>query len=215
MNPNLKNINHFVVLMLENRSFDHLLGGLKSSNPEIEGLAGTESCPDPNGAQGASVKVAPATAFAMSFDPGHEFEDVQMQLYGVNPNKPGTPDSTVDPARMNGFVASAFTAANAAGVPDDRKRVMEYFAPSSLSVLTALAQEFAVFNFWYSSLPGPTWPNRFFAHAATFGRADRLACNRGDSGRLLVREQYDLRQAQNRREGLADLPRRPAPIHWH
>jgi phospholipase C len=36
-------------------------------------------------------------------------------------------------------------------------------------VLSALAAEFAVFNFWHSSLPGPTWPNRFFIHAATSG----------------------------------------------
>src|SRR6185312_4200208 len=34
---------------------------------------------------------------------------------------------------------------------------------------TTLAKEFALFNFWYSSLPGPTWPNRFFIHAATSG----------------------------------------------
>jgi phospholipase C len=35
--------------------------------------------------------------------------------------------------------------------------------------LTSLAREFAVFNNWHSSLPGPTWPNRFFIHAATSG----------------------------------------------
>jgi phospholipase C len=168
MNSNLQGINHFVVLMLENRSFDHLLGGLKSLDPRIAGLTGNESCPDPYGT-GAPVKVGLATQFAMSFDPDHEFEDIQMQLYGIDPNAPDQANPRVDPAPMSGFPTSAYAAASAASVPDDRKRVMEYFAPGSLSVLMPLAQEFALFNFWYSSLPGPTWPNRFFVHAATSG----------------------------------------------
>jgi hypothetical protein len=43
VNPNLQKINRFVVLMLENRSFDHLMGGLKSVNSSIAGLTGAES----------------------------------------------------------------------------------------------------------------------------------------------------------------------------
>jgi phospholipase C len=46
---------------------------------------------------------------------------------------------------------------------------MECFAVGQVPYITALAQEFALFNFWHSSLPGPTWPNRFFVHAATSG----------------------------------------------
>ena len=46
---------------------------------------------------------------------------------------------------------------------------MECFAPGSVPCIMTLAQEFALFNFWYSSLPGPTWPNRFFVHASTSG----------------------------------------------
>jgi phospholipase C len=46
---------------------------------------------------------------------------------------------------------------------------MQCFHPEKLPVLSALAQEFALFNFWHSSLPGPTWPNRFFVHAGTSG----------------------------------------------
>ena len=44
---------------------------------------------------------------------------------------------------------------------------MRCFPPKSLPVLTTLATEFAVCDAWFSSVPGPTWPNRFFAHAAT------------------------------------------------
>ena len=168
VNPNLQKINRFVVLMLENRSFDHLLGGLKSVNSNIVGLTGAESNPDTFGT-GGPVTVRPATSFAMSFDPGHEFEDVQMQLYGFDTSNPGLPMPPTNPAVLNGFIASANTAADAAKVPNDRQRVMEYFSAGSLPVLSTLAQQFAVFNYWHSSLPGPTWPNRFFIHSATSG----------------------------------------------
>jgi len=46
---------------------------------------------------------------------------------------------------------------------------MECFQPDQLPVLNSLASEFVFLNFWYSSLPAPTWPNRFFVHAATSG----------------------------------------------
>ena len=162
-------IEHFVVLMLENRSFDHLLGWLKATDPRVDGLTGGESCPDPYPGGTSPVNVAPATAFAMPFDPGHEFEDIQMQLYGSNGATPPAPNPPANPAPMTGFVASAYPAAQKAGVPQDRVGVMEYFPPDSLSVLATLARQFALFNFWHSSLPGPTWPNRFFVHAATSG----------------------------------------------
>lgn len=38
-------IKHFVVVMLENRAFDHILGHLKSVNSNINGLSGHESNP--------------------------------------------------------------------------------------------------------------------------------------------------------------------------
>ena len=71
----LPNIQRFVVLMLENRSFDHLLGNLKSLNPAIDGVTGSEfsNFPDPNNPQPPAVTTGPATGFAMPFDPPHEF----------------------------------------------------------------------------------------------------------------------------------------------
>jgi phospholipase C len=49
---------------------------------------------------------------------------------------------------------------------------MDCFTPDQLPVLTTLAREFAVCDAWFSSLPGPTFPNRFFAHAASSGGLD-------------------------------------------
>jgi hypothetical protein len=45
--------------------------------------------------------------------------------------------------------------------------IMRCFAPNTLPVLTTLAQEFAICDHWFASVPGPTWPNRFFVHTAT------------------------------------------------
>jgi phospholipase C len=164
----LNKINHFVVLMLENRSFDHLLGSLKTVNPAVAGaLTGEFSNPtDPVEPNSPTVSIGPADAFAMPFDPGHEFLDVQIQLYGRESGSNRAPGPRTDPAPMNGFI---YSATDAAGSTSNAGRVMQCFQPEHLPVLMALAQEYAVFNYWHSSLPGPTWPNRFFVHAATSG----------------------------------------------
>jgi phospholipase C len=175
VDPNIiakfQGIKRFVVLMLENRSFDHLLGYLKSVNPKVIGLNGNEfNQKDPNSPADPAIQVSRASTFVMTFDPGHEFYDVKIQLYGPlkdsDPSLPPLANPAVDPAPMTGFIASATQAVDFSG---DENLVMECFQPDQLPVLTTLAAEFAMFNFWYSSLPGPTWPNRFFIHAATSG----------------------------------------------
>ncbi len=164
-------IKRFVVLMLENRSFDHLFGYLKVTNSKVMGLTGIESNrKDPNSTSDPAIKVSRASSFVMTFDPGHEYYDVQVQLYGplknTDPSLPPIANVPSFPAPMTGFIASASQAVDFSG---DENLVMECFQPDQLPVLSTLASEFALFNFWYSSLPGPTWPNRFFIHAATSG----------------------------------------------
>ncbi|HWX19819.1 MAG TPA: alkaline phosphatase family protein [Candidatus Binatia bacterium] len=164
-------IKRFVVLMLENRSFDHLFGYLKTTNPKIAGLSGTESNQkDPNSPGSPPINVRRASTFVMTFDPAHEHYDVQVQLYGplagTDPSLPPIANPPSDPAPMTGFITSAYQAVDFSG---DENLVMGCFQRDQLPVLSALADEFALFNFWHSSLPGPTWPNRFFIHAATSG----------------------------------------------
>jgi phospholipase C len=165
---NLGKINHIVVLMLENRSFDHVLGALKAQNPAIAGALDNEfsNLTDPAVPTSPVVPVGPASAYAMPFDPGHEFEDVQIQLYGRIASAARKSAPRIDPAPMSGFVYSAEEAAKA---QPDAGMVMQSFHPEKLPILATLATEFALFNYWHSSLPGPTWPNRFFAHAGTSG----------------------------------------------
>jgi phospholipase C len=160
MPPGLDNLKHIVVLMMENRSFDHMLGSLKAVDQRIDGLTGNESNPDTTDAQ---VKVAPLAQFQSQFDPDpdHHFPAVDLQIFGgdTSPNRV---------ANMQGFVKSYF---NQQHDLKHSAKIMYYFPKQKLPVLTTLATEFAVFNGWFSSIPGPTICNRAFAHYGTsFGQ---------------------------------------------
>lgn len=160
--PGLDHVNHIVVLMLENRSFDHLLGYLKAENPRIEGLDGIElNREDPSAVPAIPVAVNDNAQYQgdLVVDPGHEQADVGIELYGTAAyNFAATPLN-------NGFVFD-YIRRNAGNRANGRK-IMKCFAPSRLGALATLVREFAVCDHWFSSLPGPTWPNRFFVHAAT------------------------------------------------
>src|SRR5664279_1030121 len=133
VDPNIvakfQGIKRFVVLMLENRSFDHLFGYLKPGNNQVMGLTGNEfNQKDPNAPGDPAIKASRASSFVMTFDPGHEHYDVQIQLYGPlkdsDPSLPPLANPAVDPAPMTGFVASATKAVDFSG---DENLVMECF----------------------------------------------------------------------------------------
>jgi len=160
MSAGLDNLKHIVVLMMENRSFDHMLGALKQKYPKINGLTGNESNPD---TKGAIVKVQPNAQFQSQLDPDpdHHFPGVDLQIFGAPPG-PGRV------ANMQGFVKDYFSQTKDV---NRSHNIMYYFTPDKLPVLTTLATEFAVFNGWFSSIPGPTICNRAFAHYGTsFGQ---------------------------------------------
>lgn len=162
MPPPPGTLKHLVVLMLENRSFDHMLGFLKSADYPIDGLSGQESNLD---SQGVAVTVSNDAMYSGDFnpDPGHHFPDVNMELFG---NSDGT-----GPANMSGFV-QAYGNMGGSSVSQSHK-IMKCYVPSKIPIITTLAQEYAVCDRWFSSVPGPTLPNRSYAHAATsMGRLD-------------------------------------------
>jgi len=158
----LDRINRFVVLMLENRSFDHALGYLRKINPAVAGMADSDFNYEDPVRQLDKVLVSRATTSALSFDPSHEYPEVQIQLYG--PAKGGKANKPAHPAPMSGFICSSASPGGARA-----KQVMECFQADQLPVLTALAQAYGLVNYWYSPMPGPTWSNRFFVHAGTCG----------------------------------------------
>src|SRR5436305_13584414 len=150
---------HIVVLMMENRSFDHMLGGLKALNPAIDGLTGNETNPN---TKGEPVKVSGDADYQsdLQADPGHHYPDVDIQLFDGQPHN--------GPPGMQGFVHAYF---NKTGDVKKSHNIMKYFTPDQLPVLSTLAQRYAVFNRWFSSIPGPTLCNRAFAHFGTsFGQ---------------------------------------------
>jgi phospholipase C len=163
--PGFSKLEHIVVLMMENRSFDHMLGSLGSvagRNSGIEGLSGNEANLDTVG-QPAMVKPGAAFQGQLDPDPNHHFAEVDRQIF----------DGVMTPGRqptMGGFVKSYY--GERRDVAHSRL-IMNYYAPEKLPVLTTLAEEFAVFNGWFSSVPGPTLCNRAFAHYGTsFGHVD-------------------------------------------
>jgi phospholipase C len=160
MPAGLDNLKHIVVLMMENRSFDHILGALKQQDARINGLSGTETNPDTNG---NPVQVQPLAQFQgqLDPDPDHHFPAVDLQIFGGD-------TSAGRAANMQGFVKSYFNQQQDVG---HSQKIMYYFTPDKLPVLTTLATEFAVFNGWFASIPGPTICNRAFAHYGTsFGQ---------------------------------------------
>jgi phospholipase C len=156
-----KTIDHLVVLMMENRSFDHALGFLKSPTFKIDGLDGSETNPD---SAGVAVQVTPDARYAGDFspDPGHDFNSVNEQIF-ENPQGTGS-------ATMKGFVKAY---ESKTGNVAKSHNIMKCFSPGRLPALMTLAKEFAVCDRWFASVPGPTIPNRAFAYGATsLGRVD-------------------------------------------
>ena len=161
--PGIRNLKHIVVLMMENRSFDHMLGALHKDNPAVDGLAGTECNPD---STGIPVTVSPNAEYQSQLDPDpdHHFPAADLQIFGgvttaQNPNRQ---------ANMQGFVKSYFNQQHSV---EHSHVIMNYFTPDKLPVLGTLAKQFAIFNRWFSSIPGPTLCNRAFAHYGTsFGQ---------------------------------------------
>jgi phospholipase C len=199
-------IKHVFVLALENRSFDHMLGastGTVDADGRIQlgtGVDATTGEPrtvdgpvdQANVHDGVTYPVRVDAPFVMPADPPHEFCDVQQQLASTAlTGEPG--DDLCDysgqypPLTLAGFVDNyAYQAVfdNNAEALADLGAVMSCLTAEQVPVLSTLAREFAVCDRWFSSMPGPTWPNRFFMHAATAGGLDR-----SPNGREMARAQ--------------------------
>ena len=164
-------VGHVFVLMLENHSFDNIFAF--SAIPGIT-AATSENTNSYNGTTYAAAAPAPT---AMPTDPGHEFSDVLEQLCGPT-NSARTPWTPYNqPINNSGFVANYATSKTEISsgnprppTPAEYGDIMHCFdTPAELPVIYQLATTFAICDHWFSSLPGPTWPNRFFVHGASSG----------------------------------------------
>jgi phospholipase C len=141
---NLRKIDHVVVLMLENRSFDHMLGylTLEAGRADVDGLKASMS----NVYRGKTYKVRhlQRTALTKDEDPCHGGKCIEEQVSN----------------NMGGFVSNFAKQRTKAKLKDV---VMGYYTGSDLPVYDHLAREFMVCDRWHCSVPGATWPNRLYS----------------------------------------------------
>jgi phospholipase C len=176
----LKDIEHIVVVMMENRSFDNLLGWLYDNKtnppacnlpppapgtpPTFEGLQPDTYFNELNGQRFYARRPPKAWPPANNPnvvptpDPHEEFRYVTHQLFGVDKPAAGAV------ADMSGFLENySTTDAGVATAP----QIMDTFGPAEANVINDLARNFAVCDHWYASVPSQTWPNRAFVHTGS------------------------------------------------
>ena len=132
-------IDHVIVVMMENRSFDHFLGALTlaEGRTDVDGLTTSMSNPD---GEGTPVVPYPNEIPCVG-DPGHSWGNSHDQFNdGANDH----------------FVTNY-------GGPE----VMQYMQRADLPIYYALADNFTVCDKYFCSVMGPTWPNRFYGHCGT------------------------------------------------
>jgi phospholipase C len=165
-------IKHVFVLMLENRSFDHLLGFSQLNGTDtltgklttVDGLEGDEA----NVYEYVTSTVSATASDRIDPGPPHNFNDALIQLCGPEFDNVNLDGRSYPQVKGSGYAAAHGIVTN----KESSGQVMRCFSPDNLRVLTALAQEFVVCDHWYSSMPGPTEPNRMFVHAANSGNWD-------------------------------------------
>jgi phospholipase C len=144
-------IDHVVVLMMENNCFDRMLGCMAEVHAGLDGVDPVNPRSNPDGPGGPLVFQAPTRTRNIDRDPLHYLPNSLAQLDG----------------RTNqGFVAD-FVRNYPNSTQEERREVMGYYPRGFLPALHTLAEHFVVCDRWFSSLPGPTWMNRLFAHSGT------------------------------------------------
>lgn len=219
---NIDRIKHFFVILMENRSFDHILGANKNLQNRIkdadlvakpENKTGVLDIDENNRYSQNFVNPYtdadhkypfPIRTFinekVLPTDPGHEIFNVLTQLVGQEKTDSGNAldnngSLNYDSQSNSGFLDSyklvcgnpelkdsngntflpPITQVPPSESPSDedlvdpRLKILECYIPSQAPIITKLADSFLVCNNWFASVPGPTWPNRFFAHCGTSG----------------------------------------------
>jgi phospholipase C len=141
--PRNLEIDHFVVLMMENRSFDHYFGWLTGEADAVQ----EQSFPDPSGTQVPTRHFSTLGSGGMEYkgcghpDPGHGWESGRAQLQG-------------------GFLAS--------GSGND-EFALTYFDQGDLGFIHEAARQYTLYDRFFCSLLASTWPNRYYKWSATSG----------------------------------------------
>jgi len=184
-------IEHVIVLVLENRSFDHMLGFLAHPDPRFDGLRSGGPYENPEGSGNRSIPATPDAKVVIPAGPDHSHDGVmeQLALRGTPVERKPTNQGFVTSYERKyrgstspkfggllGPLVNWWTQLNWWGPRKDSDHaaiqnrgplVMRCQPPGNVPVLSTLALEFAVCTRWFCSVPGETWPNRNYFHAAT------------------------------------------------
>jgi len=144
-------IKHVVLLMLENHSFDEMLGCFQEKYPYLEGVNPNNPPRFNVDSKGNKYHQLPKDSYSMKLDPLHDFEDVKEQMAEGNA----------------GFIKNFLAHYKCKATQEECHNIMGYYRRGFLPALHALAEDFTICDHWFSSLPGPTWPNRLFALSGT------------------------------------------------
>jgi phospholipase C len=168
----LKNIEHIIVVMLENRSFDNVLGALYPSGPDFDGVGNT--CL-PNLWNGKEYWPQHGTDLTQpNPDPNEKFQFVHHQMFNCELiiDRDGRAAAPPPPApTMQGFVADYATAPKMPSEPTaleaQARVIMNHFEPADVPIISTLARSYAVCDQWFAPAPTQTLCNRSFAVAGT------------------------------------------------
>jgi phospholipase C len=165
----LRSVKHIVVLMMENRSFDQMLGFLEKEGLDVDGLG--------EGKAKANYDAAGKPYDSFEWAPGQTTPDTP----------PGLKPKILDPCHSPGCVKAQLAEGNTGFVknfaetrkdehghrveldPEFLKVPMGHFSGEHLPVYRHLAHNFCVCDAWHSSIPGDTWPNRLYSLAGREG----------------------------------------------
>ena len=141
--PKNSGIEHIVVVMMENRSFDHLLGWLPGADGRQTGLSYEDAAGDSH----ATYPLAPDFQGCLHSDPDHSYEGARVEYNG---------------GACDGWLRAGSNDVYAIG----------YYVQNDVPFLAAAAPGWTAFDRYFAGILGPTFPNRFYMHAA---QTDRLS----------------------------------------
>lgn len=168
---NLDKVEHIVILMMENRSFDHMLGylslGADNGQPlDVDGLTPEMGNEDRDGTFQRVEPLGARLIHEKVLDPGHGKADVEAQLRDGNAGFLKNYEEAFKRNRERRTPPDGFVF--------DPTLVLGYQEAKDVPVYDYLARNYRVCDRWFSSVPGPTWPNRLYAVTGGEGPRDEL-----------------------------------------
>jgi phospholipase C len=138
--PSESGIEHVIVVMMENRSFDHFLGWL----PEADGRQAGLSYRDPSGKAHKTFHQEQLNGCGFN-DPDHSYSGGRIQYNG---------------GLMDGFLTDA----------SNDSYAISYYRPEDRPFMSSLARHYTTCDRYFCSILGPTFPNRIFQHSGQTDR---------------------------------------------